>query len=76
MSGSDIYSTCLTVDEYRALPRWRRVAHRTMLHPVVSLLLLPPLVFLVIYRVPFDAPRSWTRERRAVHSTNLTLLVV
>jgi acyl-lipid omega-6 desaturase (Delta-12 desaturase) len=76
MSGSDIYSTCLTVDEFRALPRWRRVVHRVMLHPVVSLLLLPPLVFLVIYRIPFDAPRSWTRERRAVHGTNLALLAV
>ena len=76
MSGSDIYSTCLTVDEYRALPRWRRTVHRAMLHPVVSLLLLPPLVFLVIYRVPFDAPRTWTRERWAVHGTNLALLAV
>jgi acyl-lipid omega-6 desaturase (Delta-12 desaturase) len=76
MSGSDIYSTCLTVDEYRALPRWRRSVHRAMLHPVVSLLLLPPLVFLVIYRVPFDAPRSWMHERWAVQGTNLALLFV
>lgn len=76
MSGSDIYSTCLTVDEYRALPQWRRVVHRVMLHPFVSLLLLPPLVFIVLYRLPFDAPRSWTRERWAVHGTNLALLVV
>lgn len=76
VSGSDIYSTCLTVEEFRALPRWRRSIHRAMLHPVVSLLLLPPLVFLVIYRVPFDAPRSWTRERRAVQGTNLALLAM
>ncbi|MBK8211690.1 MAG: fatty acid desaturase [Rhodospirillales bacterium] len=76
MSGSDIYSTCLTFDEYRALPRWRRMVHRAMLHPVVSLLLLPPVVFLVIYRVPFDAPLSWNRERWAVYGTNLALLVV
>jgi omega-6 fatty acid desaturase (delta-12 desaturase) len=74
MSGIDIYSTCLTVDEYRALPRWRRILWRAMLHPVVLFLLLPPLVFFVIYRLPFDAPRSWTRERRAVLTTNLALL--
>lgn len=73
MSGIDIYSTCLTVDEYRALPGWRRILWRAMLHPVVLLLLLPPLVFLVIFRLPFDAPRSWTRERRAVLATNLAL---
>ena len=76
MSGSDIYSTCLTVDEFRALPRWRRAIHQAMLHPVVSLVLLSPLVFLVIYRVPFDAPRSWTRERWAVLGTNLALLAM
>ena len=76
MSGSDIYSTCLTVDEYRALSWWRRLAYRAAVHPVVSLLLLPPLVFLLIYRVPFDAPRSWTAERRAVHGTNLALVAL
>jgi omega-6 fatty acid desaturase (delta-12 desaturase) len=76
MSGSDIYSTCMTVDEFRALPQWRRVVHRVMLHPLVSLLLLPPIVFLVVYRISFDAPRSWTRERRAVQGTNLALLAL
>ena len=76
MSGSDIYSSCLTVQEFHALPRWRRAVHRVMLHPIVSLMLLPPLVFLLLYRVPFDAPRSWARERRAVQGTNLALLTV
>lgn len=47
-SGVDIYSNCLTVAEYRRLPRWRRLVHRIGLHPVVSLLLLPPLVFLAL----------------------------
>ena len=76
MSRSDIYSTCVTVDEYHAFPRWRRAAYRTMLHPVVSLLLLPPVLFLVIFRVPFEVPRSWTNERWAVQGTNLALLFV
>jgi acyl-lipid omega-6 desaturase (Delta-12 desaturase) len=74
-SGADIYSTCLTVAEYRALSRRRKLVHRMALHPVVSLILVPPLVFLVLYRLPFDTPPSWTRERRAVHGTNLALLL-
>jgi omega-6 fatty acid desaturase (delta-12 desaturase) len=73
-SGADIYSTCLTAAEYRALPHWRRTAWRVMLHPVVSLILLPPLVFLVLYRVAFDTPAGWRRERRAVRNTNAALL--
>ena len=75
-SGADIYSTCLTVAEYRALPRWHRSVRRAMLHPVVSLILLPPLVFLVLYRVAFDTPADWRRERRAVRNTNAALLLV
>lgn len=76
MSGIDIYSTCLTVNEYRALPTWHRALWRTMLHPIVSLLLLPPLVFFVIFRLPFDAPPTWAHERWAVQGTNLALLLL
>ena len=35
--------------------------------------MLPPLVFLLLYRVPFDAPANWTRERRSVWLTNLVI---
>jgi omega-6 fatty acid desaturase (delta-12 desaturase) len=76
LSGVDIYSNCLTVIEYRNLSPWRKFLHRLALHPVVSLILLPPFVFLVLYRLPFDAPATWVRERRAVQSTNLSLLLV
>lgn len=75
-SGVDIYSNCLTVNEYQQLPRWRRLVFRVSLHPVISLLLLPPLIFMVLYRLPFDAPVGWARERRAVQVTNIALLAV
>jgi omega-6 fatty acid desaturase (delta-12 desaturase) len=75
-SGSDIYSTCLTLAEYRALPPARRLFYRFVWHPVVALILLPPLVFLLLYRVPFDTPAAWKRERRSVHITNIALAVV
>jgi omega-6 fatty acid desaturase (delta-12 desaturase) len=75
-SGVDIYAGCLTVAEYRDLSGPRRLLYRMSQHPVISLLLLPPLVFLVLYRVPFDAPSSWRRERWAVYLTNLALLAL
>lgn len=71
--GSDIYSACLTVDEYLALSRWRRLLYRLPRHPLVANVLLPPLIFLLLYRVPFDTPRSWIRERWSVHLTNAAL---
>lgn len=69
-SGMDIYSTCLTVSEYQALPANRRILYRVSRHPLVTGILLPPLIFLLLYRIPFDTPRSWRRERLSVHVTN------
>jgi omega-6 fatty acid desaturase (delta-12 desaturase) len=74
--GIDLYSSCATLQEYLALPRLRRLFYRVSRHPLVAQLLVPPFVFLVLYRVPFDAPASWTRERASVHLTNLTILGV
>jgi omega-6 fatty acid desaturase (delta-12 desaturase) len=74
--GADLYSACLTVREYLALSRGRRLLHRLPRHPLVANLLLPPLVFLLLYRVPFDTPRNWRRERYSVHFTNLALLAI
>lgn len=72
--GVDIYSTCATLKEYQALPPLRRRLYRVTRHPLITQLLLPPFVFLVLYRVPFDAPKtSWVRERRSVHLTNLAI---
>ena len=74
-SGADIYSTCLTVAEYNALSPRDRLLHRLLRHPAIALILLPPLVFLVLYRIPFDTPVDWRRERQSVHVTNLMITV-
>jgi omega-6 fatty acid desaturase (delta-12 desaturase) len=76
LSGSDIYSGCLTLAEYRQLSGLRQRLYRLVQHPAISWLVLPPFVFLLLYRVPFDTPRAWQRERRAVHLTNLAVLAV
>src|SRR5689334_43923 len=74
--GADLYSACLTVREYLALSRWQRLLHRLPRHPLVAHLLLPPVVFLMLYRVPFDTPPGWVRERRSVHLTNAALAMM
>jgi len=75
-SGADIYSSCMTVDEYRALDRRGRLLYRTVRHPLVQNILLPPLVFLVLYRLPFDSPKAWRRERMGIYLTNLVLVLM
>jgi len=74
LSGLDIYSSCLTVREYWALGAWKRTLYRVSRHPLVSHFLIPPIVFLVLYRVPFDTPESWNSERRAVYWTDIGLI--
>ncbi len=73
-SGLDIYSSCLTVAEYLRLGPWRRRLYRFGYHPVVSNLILPPILFLLLYRVPFDARKGWRRERRAVYVADLAMI--
>jgi len=71
--GIDIYSGCLTVREHLARTKWQRFIYRLPRHPVVANILLPPVVFLLLYRLPFDTPRAWLRERRSVYLTNAAL---
>jgi omega-6 fatty acid desaturase (delta-12 desaturase) len=74
--GADIYSSCLTVAEYEALPRRWRVLRRIAMHPVVAQLLIPPVLFLLLYRVPFESPADWRRERIGVWLTNLSIVAL
>lgn len=74
--GVDILSSCPTVAEYRALPPWRRAVARVVRHPVTTFAVLPALIFLLLYRVPFDTPARSRRERRSVWVTDAALLVV
>jgi len=71
--GTDLYSTCLTVDEYLALPAWQRFFHRLVRHRLVAHLVLPPVVFLLVYRWPHETPKNWVRERLGVYLTDLSV---
>lgn len=65
----DIY----TVREYLQLSRWQRFCYRAYRNPLVFLLIGPPVLFLWVNRVAFDKKQSTRRQRRNVHTTNLTL---
>ena len=75
-SGVDIYSVCLTVVEYRALSARQRFFYRLWRHPLLANVIFPPLVFLLLFRFPFDTPKSWVRERWSVWLTDLAILAL
>jgi omega-6 fatty acid desaturase (delta-12 desaturase) len=74
--GADFYSSCVTVAEYRAMTARQRFRFALMRHPVVANFLIPPVLFLLVYRFPFDTPPGWKRERRGVYLTNLMLVLL
>lgn len=71
--GADIYSACLTVQEYRSRSPTRRLLYRLPRHPLLAHFVFPPLVFLFLYRFPFDTPRTWRSERRSVWVTDVII---
>ncbi|HEX6203839.1 MAG TPA: fatty acid desaturase [Thermoanaerobaculia bacterium] len=63
----------LTVAEYRALGRWRRLAYRLYRNPLVLFGVGPFWQFVVKHRFPFDIPWSWKREWKSVLWTNVAI---
>jgi acyl-lipid omega-6 desaturase (Delta-12 desaturase) len=72
---SNMYSDCTTVAEYDGMSSVQKLLYRLSKNPAVVLLVMPPIIFFVAYRIPFDAPPAWRRERIGVHLTNLGLVL-
>ena len=66
----------LTLREYLALSRGRRLAYRFYRHPLILFLVGPLFHFIVKHRYPWDIPRTWKREWASVWWTNVALVVL
>lgn len=64
----------MTVEEYRAAPRTRRIFYRLVRNPIFMLGIGPIWVFLISQRFPHKNAKR--RERRSVLITNLALLAI
>jgi acyl-lipid omega-6 desaturase (Delta-12 desaturase) len=65
----------MTVEEYLAAPRRTRLGYRIVRNPLVLFVLGPLAIFLIKHRLPLS-PNVSEEDRRAVHWTNLALLVM
>jgi omega-6 fatty acid desaturase (delta-12 desaturase) len=65
--------TTLTVAEYLALPRWRRLGYRLYRHPLVMFGAGPVWVFLIQPRIPVGNPRQRWRDWLSILGTNAGL---
>ncbi len=66
----------LTLEEYKKLPTWKKIAYRIYRNPFFIFVVGPTIDFVVLQRfVSMNAATS-PRERRSVHFTNLMLLLI
>ena len=63
----------LTVREYLALSRWRRLAYRIYRHPITLFVIGPPYVFVIKYRLPIDLLRRQRGVLTSVMVTNVAI---
>jgi omega-6 fatty acid desaturase (delta-12 desaturase) len=63
----------LTVGEYLALSRWRRLAYRIYRHPVTFLGVGPLYLFVIKFRFPLDLLRRRRETFVSVMSTNVAI---
>jgi len=68
----DVYT--MTVEEYLAAPRLRRLAYRLLRHPLILFGLGPWFMFLILYRLPHK--ESKRRQRYSVYLTDLAIVVI
>lgn len=74
--GPDMFAETHTTAEYWQMSPRERLLYRVSRHPLVCHVLVPPLVFMVLYRTPFDTPPGCQRERRSVLLTNAALAMM
>jgi omega-6 fatty acid desaturase (delta-12 desaturase) len=66
----------LTVHEYLALSRWRRLCYRVYRHPIIMFGLGPAFLFIVQHRLPFGLMRAGWRPWLSVMGTNVAIAAV
>ncbi|MCB0213959.1 MAG: fatty acid desaturase, partial [Anaerolineae bacterium] len=70
----DVYT--LTVDEYLQSTPWERLKYRLYRNPITLFVLIPMVLFVIIYRLPMSSTKGGKREQASIHATNLVLALI
>ncbi len=73
---ADFHTDCATVAEFAAMTRRQKLLYRVIHHTLLSNVLLPPIVFLLLFRLPLETPASCRRERNSVYLLDLVLFAI
>jgi omega-6 fatty acid desaturase (delta-12 desaturase) len=72
----DLWSNCITREEYLEMTRWGRIAYRVQRHPFVLFFVLPVIAFGLLYRLPLQIPHRYKKERRNVWLLDAALVAI
>jgi omega-6 fatty acid desaturase (delta-12 desaturase) len=73
-NAADFHTDCATVAEFAAMTPRQKLLYRVIHHPLISNILLPPLVFVLLFRLPLETPASCRHERYSVYLLDLVLI--
>ena len=68
----DIYT--MTVDEFFQQSKWGRFKYRLYRNPVFLFIVVPIILFVIIYRIPFPKEKSLRKLHPSVYLTSIFLL--
>jgi omega-6 fatty acid desaturase (delta-12 desaturase) len=66
----------LTVEEYRALPKWERIIYRAYRNPVVMIVIGAPLYFFVLQRLPLAGAMPFAKTYHGLKLSQIWKSVV
>lgn len=66
----------LTVDEYLERSTWGRLKYRLYRNPITLFVIIPMVLFVIIYRLPMSGTKAGKIERASIHATNLILALI
>jgi len=67
----DIYT--MTVEEFLQLSRWGKLKYRLYRNPLILFVLVPPILFTLLYRFPVSRSESLKRVEPSIHLTTLAI---
>lgn len=70
----DVYT--MTVDEYLARNKWGRLKYRLYRNPFILFMVIPPVLFLFLYRFPISKLAVMKSLHTTVYITNLVIALI
>ena len=70
----DVYT--LTVDEYLARNKWGRIRYRLYRNPLILFMVIPPVLFLFLYRFPVSKIGALKTLHSTVYITNIAITLL